>query len=85
MEKKRAGSDRRSQSAVMYLVMAFSFCIFIWLLGTVKAPDVRFDSEKPVVITGDWSMEYQGETAVSQLPGPFSPKGDSGPLFHNAW
>ena len=36
----------------MYLVMAFSFCIFIWLLGTVKAPDVRFDSEKPVVITG---------------------------------
>ena len=73
MEKKRAGSDRRSQSAVMYLVMAFSFCIFIWLLGTVKAPDVRFDSEKPVVITGDWSMEY------------FSAKGDSGPLFHNAW
>lgn len=47
MEKKRAGSDRWSQSAVMYLVMAFSFCIFIWLLGTVKAPDVRFDSEKP--------------------------------------
>lgn len=74
MEKKRAGSDRRSQSAVMYLVMAFSFCIFIWLFGTAKAPDVRFDSEKPVVITGDWSMEYQGETAVSQLPGPFSPQ-----------
>ena len=56
MEKKRAGSDRRSQSAVMYLVMAFSFCIFIWLLGTVKAPDVRFDSEKPVVITGVWNI-----------------------------
>ena len=74
MEKERAGSNRRSQSAVMYLVMAFSFCIFIWLFGTAKAPDVRFDSEKPVVITGDWSMEYQGETAVSQLPGPFSPQ-----------
>lgn len=74
MEIKRAGKDRRIQAAIMYLVMAFSFCIFLWLFATVEAPDVRFDSEAITEITGEWRIEYQGETGVSLLPGPFTPQ-----------
>ena len=73
MEKERAGSNRRSQSAVMYLVMAFLSVFFIWLFGTAKAPDVRFDSEKPVVITGDWVWNIREKRQCRGCQ-PFSPQ-----------
>lgn len=74
MKKKRAGSDRSCRSAVMYFVMAFSFCLFLWIFITGKAPDVRFDSEQSAAVTGEWKIEYQGQEVQSELPGPFSPQ-----------
>lgn len=72
MDRKQIGMDRRCQSAVMYVVMAFFFCLFLWIFAAAKAPDARFDSEQAALISGEWRIEYQGEEAKAPLPGPFS-------------
>lgn len=33
MDRKQIGMDRRCQSAVMCVVMAFSFCLFLWIFA----------------------------------------------------
>lgn len=38
MDRKQIGMDRRCQSAVMYVVMAFFFCLFLWIFAAAKAP-----------------------------------------------
>ncbi len=84
MEKKRAGSDRSCRSAVMYLVMAFSFCIFMDFY-TGKAPDVRFDSEQSVVSPVSGRLNIRGRKCSLSFPDRFPAEGGTHPLFHRTW
>ncbi len=74
MELKQTNKRKPYQSAVMYFVMAFSFCLFLWIMSGVHGPDVRFDNEQANLIKGTWQIDCGGQKVWSELPGPFTPE-----------
>lgn len=74
MDIKRSNKRKQLQSAVMYFVMAFSFCLFLWLKAGVQGADVRFDNEQVNLISRMWQIDCGDQRVFSELPGPFTPE-----------
>lgn len=69
MNIQSTGKASHIRSVVMYIVMAFSFCLFLYLSFHTVAPDMGFDNERVAVIGGDWLIEQGNEISRSSLPG----------------
>lgn len=74
METKQSNKKMKYQSAVMYLVIAFSFCLFLLLRIITGSSERKIENDQVILLNGMWQIQCEEQSISSQLPGPFVPE-----------